>query len=72
MALGVADRHEVRGDEPPAALAGEPRRVATTGLIAETASGGCGFWYGFSIGPMPRRGSQALSMVMSQYLPGMR
>ena len=48
------------------------RAMYDDGLIAETASGGCGFWYGFSIGPMQDAAATALSIVMSQYLPGMR
>jgi hypothetical protein len=32
------------------------RAVGEEGLIAETEIGGYGFWYGFRIGPTPRRG----------------
>jgi hypothetical protein len=49
----MADGHEFAKQAAP--LAGG-RADGEEGLIAETATGGYGFWYGFRIGPMPRRG----------------
>ena len=40
----------------PQPLSPARRADGEEGLIAETATGGYGFWYGFRIGPMPRRG----------------
>ncbi len=39
------------------------------GRIAVTTIGGCGFWNGFSMAPMPRSGIEVRSVLSCHFLP---
>ena len=39
------------------------------GLMADITIGGCGFWNGLAIGPIPSSGIRLRTTLTSQYLP---